>query len=133
MNILIDKMKETDYPLFNETYEIIGISMEIHRILGKSFSEIVYKDALEYEFKLNKIPFEREKEYSVPYKEIILPHRFYADFVVRGNIILEVKGQKMINQEAISQAINYLAVSKCKVGLIVNFGENSLNSKRIIL
>jgi GxxExxY protein len=56
--------------------------MDIHRILGKGLLEIVYKDAIEYEFKKNKISYEREKKYEVEYKGIILPHYFYADFVV---------------------------------------------------
>lgn len=65
--------------------------MEVHNNLGAGFLEIVYKDALEYEFKKADIPYEREKMYDVNYKGIILPHKFYADFVVYGNIILEVK------------------------------------------
>ena len=121
------------YPLQNESYEIIGLSMEVHRILGKGFLEIVYKDALEYEFNLRGISYEREKKYEVHYKEIILPHKFYADFVVLNNIILEVKAQKGIVDEHYKWVLNYLAISKCQLGLIVNFGEDSLVTKRIIL
>jgi len=65
-----------------ESYRIIGKCMEVHNNLGAGFLEIVYKDALEYEFGKANIPYEREKVYEVNYKEIILPHRFYADFVV---------------------------------------------------
>jgi GxxExxY protein len=79
------------------------------------------------------IPFEREKEYSVEYKGVILPHKFYADFVVFGKIILEVKAQKGIADEHYAQVINYLAVSGCKLGLLVNFGESSLAVKRVVL
>ena len=67
-----------EYPFQEETYKIIGIGMEIHRTLGKGFSEIVYKDAYEYEFKQNGIFYEREKEYLVRYKDTILPHKFYS-------------------------------------------------------
>ncbi|MFC2110983.1 GxxExxY protein [Bacteroidota bacterium] len=74
-----------------------------------------------------------KKKYKVEYKGIILPHYFYADFVVFDKLILEVKAQKGIAEEHHSQIINYLALSKCKLGLIVNFGENSLVSKRFIL
>ena len=124
---------EKKYPLQNESYEIIGICMEVHRILGKGFLEIVYKDALEYEFNVRGIPYEREKKYEVQYKEIILPHKFYADFVVFNNIILEVKAQKGIVDEHYRWVINYLAISKCPLGIIVNFGEDSLVTKRLIL
>lgn len=117
----------------DESYKIVGVCMEVHKNLGKGFLEIVYKDALEYEFKLNNIPYEREKEFSIGYKNYTLPHKYYADFVVFNNIILEVKAVNGIVDEFIKQTLNYLAVSKCKLGLIVNFGEESLKYKRIIL
>ena len=107
--------------------------MEVHRILGKGLLEIVYKDAIEYEFNKKEIPYEREKKYEVEYKGLILPHYFFADFVVFDKIILEVKAQKGIVDEHYSWVINYLAISKCPLGLIVNFGENSLITKRVIL
>jgi GxxExxY protein len=121
------------YPLQDETYKIIGIAMEIHRVLGKGFSEIVYKDAFEYEFKQTGILYEREKEHLVNYKGTILPHKFYADFVVFGNIILEVKSKKGIVEEHYAQVLNYLAISKLEVGLLINFHEKSLEHKRIVL
>ena len=107
--------------------------MEVHNNLGAGFLEIVYKDALEYELWKAGIPFEREKMFEVNYKDIILPHKFYADFVVFGNIILEVKGVAGIPDEFVAQAINYLKVSQNKLALIVNFGELKLNYKRIVL
>ncbi|MEX0812879.1 MAG: GxxExxY protein [Chitinophagales bacterium] len=115
-----------------ESYQIIGVCMEVHNNLGAGFLEIVYKDALEYEFRKNKIPYEREKEYKVNYKEITLPHYFYADFVVMDKIILEVKAVQGISDEFIAQAINYLKVSDNRLALIVNFGELRLNHKRIV-
>ncbi|MBW8048733.1 MAG: GxxExxY protein [Cytophagales bacterium] len=116
-----------------ETFQIIGICMEIHRILGRGLLEIVYKDALEYEAKLKNIRYEREKKYQVKYKGIILPHYFYADFVMFNNIIVEIKAQKGVMDEHYNQMINYLAVSKCKIGLLFNFGEDSLKYRRVIL
>jgi len=116
-----------------ESYEIIGKCFEVHNNLGAGFSEIVYKDALEYEFRNAGINYEREKKYEVYYKGIILPHKFYADFVVNDDIILEVKGASGISDEFIAQAINYLKVSQNKLALIVNFGELKLNYKRVVL
>ena len=118
----------------DETYAIIDICMEIHKILGHGFLEIVYKDAIEYEVKQKQISYCREKEYLIQYKGITLPHRFYADFVLFDNIILEVKAAEGgIPDAFVSQMLNYLKVSKCKVGLIVNFGTNKLEFKRLIL
>ncbi|AZA59700.1 GxxExxY protein [Chryseobacterium indoltheticum] len=116
-----------------ESYEIIGICMEIHNYLGHGFSEIVYKDALEIEFRKAGIFYEREKEYEVVYKGIILPHKFYADFVISEKIILEIKGKSQIAEVDLAQAINYLKVFENKLAIIVNFGETKLNCKRIVL
>ena len=122
----------TDLIYKEESFKIIGLCMEVHNNLGKGFLEIVYKDALEHEFRKNNISFEREKEYVVNYKDIILPHKFYADFVVFDKIILEVKGMAGIAEEHIAQTLNYLKVSGLKLGLIVNFGELSLQYKRVV-
>jgi GxxExxY protein len=119
--------------LEQETKIIIGLAFEIHTLLGKGFLEIVYKDALEYELGQREISFEREKEYIIPYKGIVLPHKFYADFVVFGKVIVEVKAQAGIADAHYSQTINYLRVSGCKVGLILNFGEGSVKVKRVVL
>ena len=116
-----------------ESYQIIGKCMEVHNNLGPGFLEIVYKDALEFEFKKASIPFKREKQYTVNYKGIILPHKFYADFVVFDKIILEIKGVSGIVDEFVAQALNYLKVSDNKLALIVNFGELRLNTRRIVL
>jgi len=121
------------YPLQDETKLLIGIAFDIHTILGKGFLEIVYKDAMEYELQKRSILYEREKEYVVPYKEITLPHKFYADFIVFNNIILEIKAKEGIADVHYSQTLNYLKVSGCKVGLILNFGEGSLKIKRVVL
>ncbi len=116
-----------------ESYQNIGLCMEVHNNLGAGFLEIVYKDALEYEFRNTGIEYEREKKYEVNYKGTILPHKFHADFIVFGNIILEVMGVTGIADEFVAPAINYLKVSQNKLALIVNFGELKLNYKRIVM
>lgn len=85
----IPPMNEIIYK--EESYKIIGLCMEVHNNLGAGFLEIVYKDALEYDFRKAHIPYEREKQYAVNYKGIILPHKFYGDFVLMDKIILEIK------------------------------------------
>ena len=123
----------TDIIYKKESYQIIGKCFEVHNNLGPGFLEIVYKDALEYEFQKADIPYAREVEYEVNYKDIILPHKFYADFVIFDKIILEVKGVTGIADEHIAQTINYLKVSGNKLGLLVNFGELKLNFKRLVI
>jgi GxxExxY protein len=116
-----------------EAYKIIGICMDIHNILGGGFLEIVYKDAIEFELRKQSIIYEREKQFDILYKGTTLPHKYFADFIVFDKIILEVKAVEGIADEFLKQTINYLAVSKCNLGLIVNFGRNKLTYKRVVL
>jgi GxxExxY protein len=122
----------TEIILKEESYQLIGICMEVHRELGVGFKEIVYKDALEYEFKTKNIFYIREKEYKISYKEIILRHSYKADFIVYGSIILEVKASSMIINGFVKQTINYLKASGLQLGIIANFGEQSFASKRVV-
>lgn len=116
-----------------ESYSIVGALFEVYNHLGSGFSEIVYKDALSIELNSLNIPFEREKEYSVNYKGIILPHKFFADFVVFDKIILEIKSVENMHDKHLAQCINYLRVSKCKLALLVNFHKDFLDHQRIVL
>lgn len=121
------------YPLQEETNSIIGIGIKIHRTLGAGFLEIVYKDAFTYEFLKNNINYTREKEYQILYEGIVLPHKFFADFVVFDRIILEIKAKEGgICEEDYAQTLNYLRASGCKVGLILNFGRMKLDIKRVV-
>lgn len=116
-----------------EVHTIIGFCMEVHNILGKGHGEVLYGDALAYEFAKNSIPFEREKQFRVFYKGFVLPHYYFSDFVLYGKIILEIKAIQQLSSSEIKQTLNYLAASKTKLGLLVNFGNDSLQYKRIIL
>ena len=76
----------------------------------------------------------REKKFDINYKGAILLHKFYADFFVKDKIIVEIKSTKEgISNEYITQTLNYLKVSGCRLGLIINFGKSSLEYKRLIL
>lgn len=127
------EIKQEFFPLAGDTEIIIGLAIEVHKTLGMGFLEVVYKDALEYEFNRNNIFYEREKMYDVPYKTVILPHKFFADFVVFDSVILEVKAKSAIANEDMAQTINYLKCSGCEVGLILNFGKVKLDIKRVLL
>lgn len=116
-----------------ESYSIVGVLFEVYNNLGSGFSEIVYKDALEYEFCQRNILFEREKEYSVKYKDYTLPHKFYADFVVQEKIILEVKSVENLHDKYFAQCINYLKVSGCRLAILANFHKDLLDHRRIVL
>ncbi len=116
-----------------EVFQLVGLCMEIHRELGKGHDEIIYKDALVVELDRAGIPFLREKSYEIIYKGVILPHYYYADFVVWDKILFEAKAVEKLTDSHIKQVLNYLAASKLRVGLLVNFGADSLEWKRVVL
>ena len=107
--------------------------MEIHRELGKGHDEVIYKDALVVELTGVGIQFSREKNHEITYKGVILPHYYYADFVVWDKILLEAKAVEKLTDSHVKQVLNYLAASKLRVGLLVNFGGDVPEWKRVIL
>jgi GxxExxY protein len=114
-------------------FQLVGLCMPIHRYLGKGHDEVIYKDALVVELTRAGIPFSREKHYEITYKDVILPHYYYADFVVSNTILIEAKALEKLTDSHLKQALNYLAASNLRLGLLVNFGSDSLEWKRIIL
>ncbi len=116
-----------------ECFQLVGLCMEIHRELGKGHDEVIYKDALVVELSRANIPFSRERKYEVTYKGVILPHHYFADFVVWDKIIFEAKAVEKLMDSHVKQVLNYLAASKLRLGLLVNFGADSLEWKRVIL
>ncbi|MCK4560533.1 MAG: GxxExxY protein [Calditrichia bacterium] len=115
-----------------ESYQIIGASLEVHKELGPGFLEAVYQEALTIEFSKQSIPFCREKELRLYYKNVSLQKRYKVDFVCYDSIIIEVKALSALNSEHESQLINYLSATRLKLGILINFGERSLKYKRII-
>lgn len=120
------------FPLKDETYKIIGAGMNVFNELGNGFLEAVYQDALEVEFNLLGMPYKREVPYQIYYKGERLSRRYIADFIVCDEVVLELKAQELLVKANHSQVVNYLKASNLKVGLLINFGEKSLNYKRFI-
>lgn len=116
-----------------DTHRLIGLCMEIHRELGKGHDEVVYKDALVVELNRANVLFARERKFEINYKGVILPHFYYADFVVLDKILFEAKAVEKLTDAHVKQVLNYLAASKLRLGLLVNFGGDSLEWKRVIL
>ena len=116
-----------------EVFELVGFCMEIHRELGKGHDEIIYKDALVVDLQRVGIPFAREVKYEVTYKDVVLPHHGRADFVIWDKILFEAKATDRLTDAHVRQVLNYLAASKLELGLLVNFGADSLEWKRVVL
>ena len=100
-------------------------------MLGCGFVEQVYQEALEKEFVLRKIPYEREKELTIRYKGDVLSKTFKADFVCYNKIILELKAVKEFVDDHYAQIYNYLRASDLELGILINFGSASIEYERI--
>src|SRR3954471_21011685 len=124
---------EKDLLFKREVFDIIGCCFEVHKELGPGFNEVVYKEAMALEFDQKRIPFEREKPFEIMYKGKKLTRNYHCDFIIDDNIILEIKAQGSLVDANSVQLLNYLAASKCRLGLLINFGEKSLKFKRYIL
>jgi len=114
-----------------ESYKIIGAAMEVHSRLGSGFLEAVYQEALAIEFEKRSIPYIKEAKLEITYKERTLLKFYQADFICYDKIIVETKAQKELTGIDESQVINYLKATGMKIGLLVNFGAESLDHKRL--
>jgi len=121
--------KEYKYSALSE--KIIGCAMEVHKLLGNGFQEIIYQRALAIEFDLQGLSYEREKEMPVFYKEHQIGTR-RVDFLVENVISVELKAITQLENTNLSQAINYLEAYDLEIGLLLNFGAKTLEFKRVI-
>ena len=108
--------------------------MDVYYTLGIGFLEPVYHEALSIEFGRRGIPFESEKELDLYYKETRLSKKYFADFLCFGQIIVELKVVPRWTNIEIAQLINYLKITRLRVGLLFNFGSQSkLDWKRYVI
>ncbi|MBS62512.1 MAG: GxxExxY protein [Salinisphaera sp.] len=114
-----------------QTYAIIGAAMEVHRQLGNGFLETVYQEALAWEFEERAVPFAREQPLAIRYKDRELLTQFRADFICFNEIIVETKALQQLSGTEQSQLLNYLKASGLSRGLLINFGQRSLQYKRL--
>ncbi len=114
-----------------EVYAIVGAAMEVYNMLGPGFLEAVYQEALEIEFTERGIPFESQKELRIAFKERYLKKSYTTDFLVFGQVIVEIKAIDHLTSHDEAQLLNYLKSTGCKVGVLINFGAaNKLEWKR---
>ena len=114
------------------TYKIIGVAMEVHKELGCGFLEAVYQEALSREFTDKLIPFKEQPTIEIVYKGKTLNKTYQPDFVCYNEIIVEIKAISNLSGIEEAQLINYLKATGLKVGLLINFGNKSLEYKRLV-
>ena len=115
-----------------QTYSIIGACMEVHRVLGHGFLEVVYQEALAAEMTARNIPFQREAPPTVAYKGRPLSCSYKADFLCFGQVVVELKAIASLSSIEEAQVINCLKASGLGRGLLVNFGTARLQYKRLV-
>lgn len=114
------------------TYQIIGACMEVHKRLGSGFLEAVYQEALEREFLFRAIPFRRQVELLIYYRDEPLACTYRTDFICFDGVIVEIKSIKQLSSIDRAQVIHYLRFAKHAKALLVNFGSGSLEFERLI-
>ncbi|PKQ64827.1 GxxExxY protein [Labilibaculum filiforme] len=124
-------MIKEQYKYSELTGKIIGCAMEVHKILGNGFQEVIYQRALAKEMGLQGIGFSREHEMPIYYKEEHIGTR-RVDFLIEDVISVELKAVTKTEDVHLAQAINYLEAYNLEVGLLINFGTKSLDFKRLI-
>lgn len=107
--------------------------MEVHNELGHGFLEAVYQEALEIILAEKGIPNIREKILDINFRGSLLKKRYIADFVCFNDIIVELKAADGLTDIDLAQVLNYLKATGKKIGLLVNFGAQRLQYKRVIL
>lgn len=113
-------------------YQIIGCCMEVHSQLGPGLLEQCYHNALFYELKAAELNVIYNAAYNVLYKGSVVGE-YYADLVVENKVIIELKSVKQLSSVHSAQLINYLHISGCRLGLLVNFQGSSLEWQRLVV
>jgi len=121
---------DTKYKYSDLTAKIIGCAMEVHRVLGNGFQEVIYQRALEHELELQQLNFHREFEMVVCYKNKQIGTR-RVDFLIENKICVELKALIKTEPVHIAQAINYLEAYNVEIGLLINFGNTKLEFHRL--
>ena len=123
-------MIKEEYLYSDITEKIIGCAMTVHNTLGNGFQEVIYQRALAIEFTLQGLSFSRELEMPIFYRDEEIGTR-RVDFFVEEKVMVEIKAVSELNNTHLAQAINYLEAYKMEVGLLINFGQNSLKFRRV--
>jgi len=124
-------MIKEQYKYSELTGKIIGSAIEVHKILGNGFQEVIYQRALAKEMSLQDLVFSREFEMPIYYKKEQIGTR-RVDFLVEDVVSVELKAVARLEDVHLAQAINYLEAYNLEIGLLINFGTKSLEFKRLI-
>ena len=133
-NVSAANSKRVNLPTDELTHQIIGSAMKVHSARGSGFREDTFQRDLEERFTLDQLQYERQKLLSVydSMNSRVLIGYYIPDFIVENRVVVEIKALHGLNDSHLAQVIGYLAVSGCEVGLLLNFGQRSLDWKRVL-
>jgi len=120
-----------EYKYKEITGRVIGAAMQVHKVLGNGFQEVIYQRALQMEMPYFNLSFKREFDMPIFYRNEQLGTR-RVDFLVEEVVSVELKAIIKLEDVHLAQAINYLEAYNIEVGLLINFGSKSLEVKRLI-
>ena len=112
------------------TYKINGCAMKVHKTLGNGFQEVIYQRCLAIELEKAGLSFAREQEHTIYYEGINVGTS-RADFVVENYVIVELKALINLEDVHLAQVKNYVVAYDFPIGLLINFGANSLQFKKV--
>lgn len=125
--------EETQKILFKEeSYEIVGAAIRVWKTLGYGFLEKVYENALVIELRKHDFRVQQQTPVKVHYEGQIVGD-YVADIVVNDAILLEIKSAQLIADEHVAQTLNYLKATGIRLGIILNFGPERLDHKRLVM
>jgi GxxExxY protein len=113
------------------SYQIVAAAFEVHNTLGHGFLEKVYEKAFLKELELRGIKAESQKEIAVRYKGETIGF-YYADVLVEDSVVVELKALDRLTFQHQAQVINYLKGTGKKLGLLINFGGQKVEYKRVV-
>ena len=107
---------------FGSTSEaVIGAAIEVHRELGPGLLESAYESCLAYELHLRGLSVERQKVLPIEYKSLLVEQGYRIDLLVEKVVLVELKSVEQLTRIHESQLISYLRLSRCPIGLLINF------------
>ncbi|WP_461631985.1 GxxExxY protein [Labilibaculum euxinus] len=114
--------------------KVLDCAFKVHTELGPGLLESAYEECLYYELSQEGLKVEKQKELPLIYKEIRLESGYRLDLLVEDSVIVEIKAIDTLNDKHLAQILTYMKLSKCKLGLLVNFNVKSLKYgiKRVI-
>jgi len=121
---------QTTHPHSRLTEQIIGLAIKVHKQIGPGFREKYYQRAIYLELQKTDLKFEREKKIRIPYGKVTLGYHI-IDFIIENKVIVELKSIKELTGVEIGQLTTYLRLTYYKIGLLLNFGQPTLEIKRV--